>query len=203
MRPLHATMEMEANSGQQQQQQQGKKKNNNNNKLLLLRRLYCSVKNYEWGKPCSESLVARLFAMNSGSLQVQLDHEKPYAEFWMGTHESGPSFLNVMDHHGSEITERERSGVTLKSWLLENPNVLGQRVLEKWGGDLPFLFKVCMYVMPCDPLVDIFFVHVGFFFSSIKGMHFSSSETQVLTYGKISFDLYSFLLIRKRKKVVK
>ncbi|KAJ1412748.1 RmlC-like cupin domain superfamily [Sesbania bispinosa] len=107
-------------------QQQGKKKNKK------LHKLHCSVKNYDWGRPCRDSLVARLFAMNSGS-HVDQDN-KPYAEFWMGTHESGPSFP-VLD--GSE-TER----VTLKSWLLENPNMLGQKVLEKWGGDLPFLFKV-------------------------------------------------------------
>ncbi|XP_061359250.1 mannose-6-phosphate isomerase 1-like [Gastrolobium bilobum] len=94
-----------------------------------LQRLHCSVKNYDWGQPCSDSLVAKLFSMNSGS---QLDQNEPYAEFWMGTHESGPSFL-VFD--GSER-------VTLKSWLLENPSVLGQNVLDKWGGDLPFLFKV-------------------------------------------------------------
>nr|KYP40741.1 Mannose-6-phosphate isomerase [Cajanus cajan] len=67
--------------------------------------------------------------MNSGS---QIDEDQPYAEFWIGSHVSGPSFV-VSD--GSQR-------VTLKSWLLENPNVLGEKVLEKWGGDLPFLFKV-------------------------------------------------------------
>ncbi|XP_028216549.1 mannose-6-phosphate isomerase 1-like [Glycine soja] len=73
---------------------------------------------------------------NSGSSQSELDDEEedqPYAEFWMGSHVSGPSFI-VLD--GSE------QRVTLKSWLLENPNVLGPKVVEKWGGDLPFLFKV-------------------------------------------------------------
>ena len=105
--------------------------NNNSNKV---QGLHCSVKNYEWGKPCRDSLVAKLFSMNSGSLQSsQLDEDQPYAELWMGSHVSGPSFI-VLD--GSE------QRVTLKSWLLENPNVLGPKVVEKWGGDLPFLFKV-------------------------------------------------------------
>uniref|UniRef100_F6HFN4 mannose-6-phosphate isomerase n=1 Tax=Vitis vinifera TaxID=29760 RepID=F6HFN4_VITVI len=32
--------------------------------------------------------------------------------------------------------------LTLKSWISRNPNVLGNEVLNKWGCDLPFLFKV-------------------------------------------------------------
>ncbi|MCG7218539.1 MAG: hypothetical protein K6253_01860, partial [Candidatus Liberibacter asiaticus] len=31
---------------------------------------------------------------------------------------------------------------TLKSWVLKNPNVLGEKVVQKWGADIPFLFKV-------------------------------------------------------------
>ncbi|RVW84573.1 Mannose-6-phosphate isomerase 1 [Vitis vinifera] len=97
-------------------------------KQKRLRRLRCSVQNYDWGRLGSESTVARLFSMNSGA-EVQLD--KPYAELWMGTHESGPSFLIG-----------EGKSRTLKSWISENPNVLGDEVVEKWGSDLPFLFKV-------------------------------------------------------------
>ncbi|KAG4969582.1 hypothetical protein JHK82_035277 [Glycine max] len=105
--------------------------NNNSNKV---QGLHCSVKNYEWGKPCRDSLVAKLFSMNSGSLQSsQLDEDQPYAELWMGSHVSGPSFI---------VFDGSQQRVTLKSWLLENPNVLGPKVVEKWGGDLPFLFKV-------------------------------------------------------------
>ncbi|KAL2335269.1 hypothetical protein Fmac_016482 [Flemingia macrophylla] len=102
---------------------------NINNDKVIIQRLRCSVKNYEWGRPCRDSLVAKIFGKNSGS---QLDEDQPYAEFWMGSHVSGPSFVV------SDGLQR----VTLKSWLLENPNVLGHKVLEKWGGDLPFLFKV-------------------------------------------------------------
>ena len=99
----------------------------------MLRRLHCCVKNYDWGRPCRDSLVARLFAMNSGSQVDPNDEDEPYAEFWMGTHDSGPSFL---------VSEEGSERVTLKSWLLQNPNVLGHKVLDKWRGDLPFLFKV-------------------------------------------------------------
>ncbi|KAF8059766.1 hypothetical protein N665_1224s0009 [Sinapis alba] len=95
-----------------------------------LRRLRCSVKDYAWGKIGSDSLVYRVYTANSDR---QIDSTRPYAELWMGTHESGPSYLEDAD--GS-------NGVTLRSWIAENPESLGDRVLEKWGCDLPFLFKV-------------------------------------------------------------
>lgn len=51
-------------------------------------KLRCSVQNYDWGIKGDESTVARLYARNS---EKEIDVEKPYAEFWMGTHEPGPS----------------------------------------------------------------------------------------------------------------
>ncbi|CAM8996713.1 unnamed protein product [Rhodiola kirilowii] len=98
-----------------------------------LQKLQCAVQHYDWGLPASESRVASLYALNSGAAAV--DPTKPYAELWMGTHASGPSCLK---------TESSENGVpiTLKSWVLQNPGVLGERVLENWGSDLPFLFKV-------------------------------------------------------------
>jgi len=74
--------------------------------------------------------VARLFARNSAA---EVDPARPYAEFWIGTHGSGPSFLLL------------RSGadpVSLEEWILQNPSVLGEKVAARWAGDLPFLFKV-------------------------------------------------------------
>ncbi|XP_044469079.1 mannose-6-phosphate isomerase 1-like [Mangifera indica] len=106
---------------------------NFNSKPLL--RLACSVQTYDWGRPGSDSLVARLYSLNSGG-EVEL--AKSYAEFWMGTHESGPSFLV---QSGLENGNGVESG-SFKSWVLKNPHVLGDKVLLKWGCDLPFLFKV-------------------------------------------------------------
>ena len=83
---------------------------------------------YAWGKIGSDSLVYRVYAVNSDE---QIDSTRPYAELWMGTHESGPSYL-----------EDDADGVTLRSWIAENPEALGDRVLDKWGCDLSFLFKV-------------------------------------------------------------
>lgn len=73
-----------------------------------------------------------MFEANSGS---KIEAGKPYAEFWMGTHESGPSFLVQASGEGN-------ASVTLKSWIERYPYVLGEKVAEKWGHDLPFLFKV-------------------------------------------------------------
>ncbi|MQL99042.1 hypothetical protein Taro_031748 [Colocasia esculenta] len=103
------------------------------------RRLICAVQNYDWGRKGEDSSVARLSAKNSGSA---VDGGKPYAELWMGTHPSGPSFLVAAAVDAGEALGEEKKGVPLKQWIEENPPVLGKKVVERWGGDLPFLFKV-------------------------------------------------------------
>ncbi|RCV24468.1 hypothetical protein SETIT_5G087000v2 [Setaria italica] len=87
-----------------------------------LLRLRCAVQHYEWGRRGSASLVARLADQDP-------DPARPYAELWMGTHPSGPSTL--LD-----------GGALLRDWLARNPDALGPAVAARWGGDLPFLFKV-------------------------------------------------------------
>lgn len=74
-------------------------------------KLKCSVQNYNWGRIGYDSRVARLFERNCGG-QSQIEENKHYAEFWIGTHVSGPSFLET-DHN-----------VSLKSWILQNPKKL-------------------------------------------------------------------------------
>ncbi|XP_050230583.1 mannose-6-phosphate isomerase 1 [Mercurialis annua] len=100
-----------------------------------LKRLRCSVQKYDWGKNGRDSTVAKLYSLNSGS---QIEDDKPYAELWMGTHGSGPSFVVMED--GVENGNAEC--LSLKEWIANNPNVLGDKVLDKWGCDLPFLFKI-------------------------------------------------------------
>ncbi|KAH6799278.1 Mannose-6-phosphate isomerase [Perilla frutescens var. frutescens] len=111
-------------------------------------RLRCSVKRYEWGKVGEESGVARLYANNSGE---DIDGDEPFAEFWMGTHESGPSYAAVGANGQLRNGGVEREGgrkrnylnlVSLKDWIEQNPSVLGDKVFQKWGPNLPFLFKV-------------------------------------------------------------
>ncbi|XP_071703069.1 mannose-6-phosphate isomerase 1-like [Rutidosis leptorrhynchoides] len=91
-------------------------------------KLKCSVQNYDWGRIGYDSRVARLFEKNSDG--VQIDDRKHYAEFWIGTHVSGPSFLSDSDN------------VSLKSFIMQNHEVLGHVIVDKWGHDLPFLLKV-------------------------------------------------------------
>lgn len=114
-------------------------------------RLKCAVKNYDWGKLGGESAVARLHAKNAGE---DIDGGEPYAEFWMGTHESGPSYVvTAADATGGVLADgglagkggrdrKEAGGLSLKDWIERNPSVLGDKVLQKWGPSLPFLFKV-------------------------------------------------------------
>ncbi|KAL7607931.1 mannose-6-phosphate isomerase 1 [Lactuca sativa] len=100
---------------------------NGDNPEKHLVKLKCSVQNYDWGRIGYDSRVARLFERNCGG---QIEENKHYAEFWIGTHVSGPSFVEETDN------------VSLKNWILQNPKVLGDVVVQKWGRDLPFLLKV-------------------------------------------------------------
>lgn len=96
-------------------------------------RLRCAVQHYEWGRRGSASLVARLADQDDADAAA-----RPYAELWMGTHPSGPSTL--LD-----------DGELLRDWLARNPDALGPAVAARWGGDLPFLFKVGpgqLYTLP-------------------------------------------------------
>ncbi|TVU22106.1 hypothetical protein EJB05_31788 [Eragrostis curvula] len=88
-----------------------------------LLRLRCAVQHYEWGRRGAASLVARLAG------DADPDPDCPYAELWMGTHPSAPS--TILD-----------DGTPLRDWLALNPDALGPAVAARWGGDLPFLFKV-------------------------------------------------------------
>ncbi|XP_039014647.1 mannose-6-phosphate isomerase-like [Hibiscus syriacus] len=63
----------------------------------------------------------------------KIEPDRPYAEFWMRTHDSEPSFMAYDNGEGGNLG--------LRDWILKNPNVLGHKVLKKWGPDLPFLFK--------------------------------------------------------------
>ncbi|CAN0926014.1 Mannose-6-phosphate isomerase 2, partial [Linum grandiflorum] len=114
------------------------------NNHRLLRRLRCSVQHYDWGITGKDnSLVSRLYALNSGSAQIPLN--KPYAEFWMGIHGSAPSFV-LLDTTGRTTGNNGEidsdCALSLKDWIVQNPCVLGDKVFNNWGSDLPFLFKI-------------------------------------------------------------
>ena len=89
--------------------------------------LVCSVQQYAWGKIGLDSAVASL--AKDGYPDFNLEHEAPYAELWMGTHPNGPSKL-------------AKTGHSLKHYLDEQPEQLGESTRKNFGDRLPFLFKV-------------------------------------------------------------
>lgn len=121
---------------------------------VAILKLRCSVKNYDWGRIGSESSVAQLYSKNSGK---EIDEGLAYAEFWMGTHNSGPSFVvSPVDKgiltgkgeviNGSALDNKKGEFMSLKEWIERNPRkVVGDKVFNQWGPNLPFLFKVKIY----------------------------------------------------------
>lgn len=89
--------------------------------------LKCAVQIYGWGKRGMNSIVASL--IKSANADFVVDEQKTYAELWMGTHENGPSYLKDTD-------------VPLQKYIQENTKVLGSDVVQMFGSNLPFLFKV-------------------------------------------------------------
>ncbi|KAL1465452.1 hypothetical protein WDU94_005025 [Cyamophila willieti] len=87
-----------------------------------------SLQNYDWGKIGLDSKVAKLVVASGETV----DETKRYAELWLGTHPSGPSYVVT------ESSEVEN----LESWIQNNPGCLGEDVISKFNGKLPFLLKV-------------------------------------------------------------
>ncbi|KAL5761271.1 hypothetical protein ACOSQ2_020109 [Xanthoceras sorbifolium] len=92
-------------------------------------RLVCAVKYYDWGVVSDNSQVARLCSFNSKS---NIDPDDTYAEFWTGTHESEPSFLDP-------------GVVSLKIWILDFLDVLGDQVLSIGEGIVDFQSQPSLY----------------------------------------------------------
>ena len=64
---------------------------------------------------------------------VRRAEESEMTQLWMGTHPSCPSTLLS-------------TGQSLKEYLVQHPQLLGDKVVQKFGKDLPFLFKVRSFV---------------------------------------------------------
>ncbi|RMJ23849.1 mannose-6-phosphate isomerase [Aspergillus sp. HF37] len=95
---------------------------------IPLLRLQCGVNSYDWGKVGHESTAAR-YASITATQDFSIEAEKPYAELWMGTHPSLPS----------KDLETQR---TLLDMVQGNEELISTEVNERFGGRLPFLFKV-------------------------------------------------------------
>ncbi|KAF7161997.1 hypothetical protein CNMCM5623_007368 [Aspergillus felis] len=80
------------------------------------------------GKVGHESAAAK-YAATTAAPDFSIQSDKPYAELWMGTHPSLPS----------KDLETQR---TLLDMVQDNQALISQEVSERYGGKLPFLFKV-------------------------------------------------------------
>lgn len=81
---------------------------------------------YEWGERGSSALIPRLMGLK------EWDSSVPWAELWIGAHPKAPS-----------ITEIKGQEVSLDELIRAFPEeLLGSRVLKKFGPQLPFLLKV-------------------------------------------------------------
>lgn len=96
------------------------------------------VQSYEWGVPGrrSDCLVAH-YASATKELHFDRKDDQPYAELWMGTHPTLPSYALLPD--GSKVL--------LHDYLCEHKALVGDEVVARFGldegrGALPFLFKV-------------------------------------------------------------
>ncbi|KAL2006641.1 hypothetical protein VTN00DRAFT_9309 [Thermoascus crustaceus] len=93
-----------------------------------LLRLQCGVNSYDWGKVGQESAAAK-YAAATAAPEFSIEADKPYAELWMGTHPSLPS----------KDLETQR---TLLDLVQDNQSLMSTEITERYGGKLPFLFKV-------------------------------------------------------------
>lgn len=99
--------------------------------------LKTSCNQYPWGKQGSHSVAARLCAKQTGwdgdgpQTDFKLDESKPYAEMWMGTYPTLPSYVVA-------------SGEDLQDLLDRHPKeLLGEQCIKKFGhSKLPYLPKV-------------------------------------------------------------
>ncbi|KAK2733739.1 Mannose-6-phosphate isomerase [Onygenales sp. PD_40] len=91
-------------------------------------RLQCGVNSYDWGKLGQGSAAAK-YAAASAPADFSIQDERPYAELWMGTHPSLPS----------KDVETQRSLLDL---VQDNQALMSQEIAARYGGKLPFLFKV-------------------------------------------------------------
>ena len=80
-----------------------------------------AIQNYAWG---GKEFIPKLMGLQNAD-------DQPFAEVWLGAHQRGPAQLMV-----------DGKDVSLKDFIEKNPNALGEKVIEKFGKTLPYLFKV-------------------------------------------------------------
>ena len=70
------------------------------------------------------------YLLYSGQMSPEdIEEKETYAELWVGAHSKSPNYLT-------------NSGQDLAEFLREHQDVLGRRIVERFGPNLPFLMKV-------------------------------------------------------------
>lgn len=106
-----------------------------------LLRLRGRINDYDWGKPGTTSLVAKLASEAVGP-DYKVDPNHTYAELWAGTHPSGPA--SIFSESASTLPPLS-SVVSLSSLIEAHPDhYLGNATLQKFpdSRDVPYLFKI-------------------------------------------------------------
>jgi mannose-6-phosphate isomerase len=98
-----------------------------------------AVKNYPWGSPGARSAVAALYARSCGAA---VDAAKPFAELWIGTHESTP--CSILSPEAADVTLREF--IQDQVIMVDPDKVAHYSSLHASG--LPFLLKVLSVAKP-------------------------------------------------------
>ncbi|KAF1360031.1 mannose-6-phosphate isomerase [Lizonia empirigonia] len=97
------------------------------NKVIQLR---CDCNQYPWGKQGRESIAATLCEKTPGN-GFKLDESKPYAEMWMGTYPTLPSYVLETDENLQDVLDKHPD------------ELIGRNVMKKFGHTkLPYLPKV-------------------------------------------------------------
>jgi len=90
-----------------------------------------TIQKYSWGMSGKNAFIPKL-------LGITLEKNEPSAELWMGGHPSAPSKIYLFD-----------SWINLNDVIRDFPvEILGQKIFEKFGSQLPFLFKVLSAAQP-------------------------------------------------------
>ena len=93
----------------------------------MIYKLNGSLQNYVWG---GHQYIPQL-------LNIPAEENQYYAEWWLGTHNSAPSSIEV-----------DGKNVLLTEFLQKNPTALGSQSRASFGDELPYLLKILDVAQP-------------------------------------------------------
>lgn len=88
-------------------------------------RLKGKIQNYDWGTKNQDAFIPEF-------LDLDVEVDKPYAEYWIGVHPKAPSEVIIDEESISFIDLLEKYPI----------DILGERIAEKFNNTLPYLLKI-------------------------------------------------------------